>query len=318
MPHNYFEQITSSNKRAIIATQMPLALFYKQRLNNKVLYTMVQSGQVKSFEAADYSQPHQDEDFELMYVLKGQLTNFIEGQEFYFKAGDGCLLPPQITHAESLDIGCTVIFINLSQPLLRTLLDATTGTGTIFSFLNQNLKSNNQWKRNYLEITRTIPVPYETFQIIMDSLQQEVATKKIGATYFQHGLVLRLLSALEDTARFNIKNVDLDASKEDYLVHRVIHFIDERLGQASRSDIQQRLHYNAEYLNRLLKKQTGQTLTEYAQLVRLQKAKQLLVATNLKINAIAEQLGFNSETYFYHYFKKNTNLSPNQYRHRFK
>jgi AraC-like DNA-binding protein len=38
----------------------------------------------------------------------------------------------------------------------------------------------------------------------------------------------------------------------------------------------------------------------------------------LTIQLIAERLGFSSEAYFYHFFKKQTGCSPNQYRQKFK
>ncbi|VDG22504.1 AraC family transcriptional regulator [Lactiplantibacillus mudanjiangensis] len=319
MNDDTFTRLEASNgDHPKIATQIPLALFYKKRLTDQVLYTMVEAGQIHTFEANDYQKLHQDQDFELMYVLQGQLTNQIEGQSFTFSTGEGCLLNPQITHAEALATGCTVMFINLSRALLFELMPKVTTFGPIFKFLDHNSKLENNWQRSYLEFTPSMPYPNVSFQIILDALQQEMATKKIGATYFQHGLVLRLLAALEDPTHFNVTTTALDLSKEDYLVNRVIHLVENHYGNISRTQIEQVLHYNAEYLNRLLKKQTGQTITAYAQKVRLQKAQQLLVTTDLKIQLIAERLGFNSETYFYHYFKKQAQLSPNQYRQKFK
>jgi len=319
MQDKTFARLESNNgEHPKITTQIPLAIFYKKQLADQVLYTMIEAGKIHTFEANDYQKLHQDQDFELMYVLQGQLTNHIEGQSFIFKAGEGCLLNPQITHAESLATGCTVMFINLSQALLFELLPKVPHSGPIFEFLNHNSKSENNWQRSYLEFAPSMPYPNISFQIILDALQQEIATKKIGATYFQHGLVLRLLAALEDQTHFTVSSTALDLSKEDYLVNRVIHLIENHYGNISRTEIEQSLHYNAEYLNRLLKKQTGQTITVYAQKVRLQKAQQLLVTTDLKIQLIADRLGFNSETYFYHYFKKQAELSPNQYRQKFK
>jgi AraC-like DNA-binding protein len=60
------------------------------------------------------------------------------------------------------------------------------------------------------------------------------------------------------------------------------------------------------------------TLANYAQMIRTQKAQQLLNTTDLTIQLIAERLGFSSEAYFYHFFKKQTGCSPNQYRQKFK
>lgn len=224
----------------------------------------------------------------------------------------------QILHREILSDGCNVVFLNLSPALLQELLSIDSGEGPIFQFLQQNLQSDAQWKRSYIEFTPCLPYQSEGFHVIIDSLQLEVATSKIGRTYFQRGLILRLLDALENTNQFSLQRIDLDLSKEDYLVNRVIHLIESRFGNISRKEIEATLHYNPEYLNRLLKRQTKMTLANYAQMVRTQKAQQLLNTTNLTVQLISEQLGFSSEAYFYHFFKKQTGLSPNQYRQKFK
>ncbi|MFB9769250.1 AraC family transcriptional regulator [Lactiplantibacillus modestisalitolerans] len=320
MTNSAFDDLTkrTATDDAEITTHAPMAIFYKKRVTAQVLYTQVQAGNVTTFEAADYQEMHRDRDFELMYVLAGQITNHLEDQTTTLIAGEGCLLNPQIIHSEQLAPHTTVMFINLSRTLLTQLLTGVPLDGPIFSFLNHNLAENNAWQRNYLEFSRSIPYTNQTFKIILDSLQQEVATRKIGAAYFQAGLVLRLLNALEDTARFSLTTVSLDLSKDDYLVNRTIRLIENHYGNIARKDIEAALHYNAEYLNRLLKKQTGKTISAYAQHVRIHNAQQLLITTDLTVQSIAERLGFSNEVYFYHYFKKHVQLSPNTYRQQFK
>ncbi|MGI6154659.1 MAG: AraC family transcriptional regulator [Enterococcus lemanii] len=297
-----------------IMTQSPIAIFYKQKIRGNLLYTKVQDGTVVTFEEKEYLALHKNQNFELMYVLKGQLTNQIEEKEYHFHAGEGCLLNTQILHYETLSEGCQVVFFNLSPNLLNELFATDSGDGPVFKFLTENLQVGNQWKRSYLEFTPSSPFPSQVFQIIIDSLQLEVASSKIGRSYFQKGLILRLFDSLENPNSFSLNQVDLDLSKTDYLIERVIHLIESRFGHISRKEIEETLHYNAEYLNRLLKKQTGQTITAYAQAVRIQKARQLLATSDYTIQAIAEKMGFANETYFYQFFKKQTGISPNQYR----
>ena len=319
MSNDPFSKLHAANTEVPqITTYSPIAIFYKQKIGEKVLYTKVQDGEIVAFEDEEYQALHKNQNFELMYVLNGELTNFIEDKEYLFRAGEGCLLNTQILHREILSDGCSVVFLNLSPALLQELFMNDCGKGPIFQFLQQNLQSDSQWKRSYIELTPCLPQQSAGFHIILDSLQLEVATAKIGRTYFQRGLILRLLDALENTNLFSLQQIDLDLSKEAYLVNRVTHLIESRFGNISRKEIQAALHYNAEYLNRLLKRQTKMTIAGYAQMIRTQKAQQLLNTTDLTIQLIAERLGFSSEAYFYHYFKKQTGLSPNQYRQRFK
>lgn len=301
-----------------ISIHSPIAIFYKQKIRDKILYTKVQDGDITAFENKEYQALHKNQNFELMYVLQGELTNYIEDKEYVLRAGEGCLLNTQILHREILSEGCNVVFLNLSPTLLQELLANDSSNGPIFTFLEQNLQTDSQWKRSYIEFTPCLPYQSEGFHVIIDSLQLEVATSKIGRAYFQRGLILRLLDALENVNQFSLQQIDLDLSKEEYLVNRVIHLIESRFGNISRKEIEAALHYNPEYLNRLLKRQTKMTIAHYAQMIRTQKAQQLLNTTDLTIQLIAERLGFSTEAYFYHFFKKQTGLSPNQYRKKFK
>ena len=60
--------------------------------------------------------------------------------------------------------------------------------------------------------------------------------------------------------------------------------------------------------------QTGQTFTEYLIYLRLNKAKEMLRTTNIKSSQIARESGYNDSHYFSYIFKKNTGITPSEYR----
>lgn len=321
MTKDPFEQLhhnQNAGEQPKIVNQALMTMYFKRKIHNKILYTRIHDGEMTSFEGEENQWLHKNQDFELMYVLHGSLTNVIEEKEFHYQAGEGCLLNTQIAHAETLDENCDVLFLNISRELMLELLPTVAEDGPIFQFFRENLKAENLWKRNYLEFTQSLPYPNLVFINLLDFLQQELATPKIGSVYFQRGLLLRLLSALENPNSFALWQNNLDSSREEHLVSRIIQQIETSFGNISRQQIQNSMNYNAEYLNRLLKKQTGKTITAYAQEIRVAKAKQALSDTSHTIQSIAESLGFANESYFYHYFKKQTGLSPKQYRLKFK
>ncbi|AQP42641.1 two-component response regulator [Streptococcus gallolyticus] len=294
-----------------------LALFYKKGVKDKVLYTNVQEEKIQYFIAENYDQMHQNTAFELLYVLSGTVINKIEDKEFIYHAGQGCLLNRRITHSDILKNGHLLV-LNISEDILKEVLLPLKSTpeiqGKIFQFLLSNLQGEDDWMRSYIEFSPCAPVDNPIFRTLLDAIQLELATFKIGAEYFQKGLLLRLLTELENPNIFQLNRVDIDLNKEEFLVSRLISLIESHYGNISRKDIEKQLHYNSEYLNRLLKKQSGMTIIKYAKSIRISKAKQLLHTTNMKITDIANGLGFSSENYFYHYFKEETGLSPNQYR----
>ncbi|GEN36312.1 AraC family transcriptional regulator [Aneurinibacillus danicus] len=74
------------------------------------------------------------------------------------------------------------------------------------------------------------------------------------------------------------------------------------------------INLSVPYFSRLFKKETGRSFVYYVTFVRIQRAVWLLRHTNLTIEQIAEELGFNTPNYFSCTFKKYAGLSPSEYR----
>lgn len=307
----------STNQFPRIENRVPLALFYKKTVESKILYTNVQNNAIEAFVAEEYDQMHQNTSFELFYVLSGKVIKRIEDKEYIYTTGQGCLLNRRITHSDVLEDGHLLI-LNISEDFLRDILYSLTDTKQlerpIFKFLSYYLQRENDWQRSYIEFGSTTSIELSQIRNILEFIQIELATSKVGASFFQKGLVLRLLDLLQEPSFFYLNTVNVDLNKEDYLVSRLISLIEMSNGNISRKDIDNQLHYNPEYLNRLLKKHNGCTISTYAKEIKIRQAKRLLENTDLKVAEIADALGFSSENYFYHYFKENTQISPNRYR----
>jgi two-component system response regulator YesN len=80
------------------------------------------------------------------------------------------------------------------------------------------------------------------------------------------------------------------------------------------NDIADSMELNSNYLSHLFKIQTGKTAIEYLTEIRIRKAKELLLSTNLKSYAIARTVGYADSQYFSQVFKRSTGMSPGQFR----
>jgi two-component system response regulator YesN len=72
------------------------------------------------------------------------------------------------------------------------------------------------------------------------------------------------------------------------------------------------------YLSYLFKKEKQTSFTEYFNQIRVKKAAEYLLTTNLPSYIIAEKVGYNNINYFGRIFKKTIGVSPQNYRNRFK
>lgn len=64
-------------------------------------------------------------------------------------------------------------------------------------------------------------------------------------------------------------------------------------------------------------KETGLSPLEYVHALRLEEAKQMLETTDLSIEALAEQIGYEDPSFFGRLFRRKVGLTPAQYRRRF-
>jgi len=76
--------------------------------------------------------------------------------------------------------------------------------------------------------------------------------------------------------------------------------------------------YHEYHLNRVFIKHTGTTMHQYILNKRINKAVQLILTTDLSMGEIAEQSGFNNQTYFSKCFKVQQQMSPTEFKKCFK
>jgi two-component system response regulator YesN len=105
------------------------------------------------------------------------------------------------------------------------------------------------------------------------------------------------------------------AQKSADLVDRIKNYVDEQYTRdLCLERIADDLMVSAKYVSRIFKDKMGINLTDYICDVRVNKAKELLKTTNMKISEISSQIGIESRTTFLRVFKKRTGVSPNEYR----
>ncbi|WP_167858907.1 response regulator [Paenibacillus cymbidii] len=103
--------------------------------------------------------------------------------------------------------------------------------------------------------------------------------------------------------------------ESDEIVRRVHDFIHGNLEKdLSLNRLAEIVYLAPFYFSRLYKMKTGRSVTDYIAEQRIQKAKQLLRDTDLRILEIGVMLGYHSPPYFTRFFKKATRLTPQEYR----
>lgn len=79
-------------------------------------------------------------------------------------------------------------------------------------------------------------------------------------------------------------------------------------------EIAEKMFVSEEYLSAQFKKETGVTFSETIRKYRIEKVKELLIDTHLKLNQIAELAGYSDPKYMSKVFKEEVGMLPNEFR----
>ncbi len=95
---------------------------------------------------------------------------------------------------------------------------------------------------------------------------------------------------------------------KEYIGHR---YMDTNLSLA---EVATHVNLSSSHFSAVFSQEAGQTFKEYLTEIRIKKAKELLRMTTLKSAEISYQVGYSDPHYFSSAFRKNTGLSPTEFR----
>jgi AraC-like DNA-binding protein len=100
------------------------------------------------------------------------------------------------------------------------------------------------------------------------------------------------------------------------LAGKMMGYIREHFGsnQLSLQQVADEFKMSSSYLSRYFKDQTGQTVTQYIQALRMEKAKELLRAGADNLQDVVEHIGYGSVSGFIRKFKESEGITPGEFR----
>lgn len=106
-----------------------------------------------------------------------------------------------------------------------------------------------------------------------------------------------------------------NCSKSADIVQRVKSFVDDNLHkELGLLTAAEHVELNASYLSQLFKEETGGNYVDYVTQRRIEAAARMIAGSDLKIEEVAKQVGYNSTTYFIKKFKQVYGITPGTYK----
>lgn len=262
--------------------------------------------------------------YEFMLVLNGEIVQRIEGHDHIYQTGSCCLINRSLFHKEDFCTAGSILFIGISAAMMTDLLDAPANAyfrdehmiadNALLQFIQDDLHSPG--RKAYLDfIPLTTPDKYaDYFGQITKALIDALLSPRFGSSNIIRGVLCQLFQYLSSTERYQVSIVGPGNSKDFQLFTKINNLIEQHQGRITRSELEQVLNYNADYMNRIVKKYTGMNLFHFCITFRLREAGTMLTRTNKPISQIVADLGFTNRTHFYSLFKQQYQVTPQEYR----
>lgn len=139
----------------------------------------------------------------------------------------------------------------------------------------------------------------------------EIGTRSMLNHYTAREMVGILRNTAQQLARMMSQLARKEASISDIMLS-----IERQIGspELSLQSIADEAQISAPAFSRMFKEKTGRNFKEHVDGLRIARAKQMLQETNLPVDQIALEVGYETPTSFYRLFKKHVGLAPGEYR----
>ncbi len=169
-------------------------------------------------------------------------------------------------------------------------------------------------KKYYIRFLRTIySYIYEHFNINRDYIFMETTTQHILEAQNTKELYRMIKGIIEDAEKL-VSNDLIQTVENDYIKKSIKYIQSHYMDDLILADVAAYIHVSATYFSYLFKKSTGMKFIDYIKEIRMKKACEYLLDTDMKIKEIGELVGIPNRKYFSKLFKEHMGMSPQDYK----
>ena len=231
-------------------------------------------------------------DYQWIHCIRGTGKLLIDDKEFIIRKNSGFLLYPGIPHE----------YYAIEEPW-ETHWVTFDGEGV--AFLLDSLGFKNYEVISFNEI------------VLLDNIINDIfLAAQSKSLLMGYKCSAKLYDLLIEIRRQKMKEEEASGVSKMKQLEPVISFINENFSKnPTIQDMAQTINASPQYLCRLFNKTFKMRPFVYMTLLRMQKAKELLIQeVDTPINNIAEATGYNDTSYFCSIFKKQEGVTPSEFR----
>ncbi len=248
------------------------------------------------------SKPHRHDFYLLLYVIQGSGKHDIDFVSYDLRPGSFFVMTPGQVHAWNLAPGTDGYIVFFVPEFYR--MGLTENSLLDFPFFHS------------LHPNPLIPLPPNA-EPMLDRVLQEMQAE------FHRPAPpdLRLLRSYLDIVLLKVARhyatgvAGQGAQGTTFKLRKLEELIDQHYATLKQpSEYAERMHLSASYLNNICKKNLNKTLSDLIHERVVLEAKRYFAYSDLTINEVAHTLNFTETSYFIRFFKKQTGLTPEQFK----
>jgi AraC family transcriptional regulator, melibiose operon regulatory protein len=286
------------------------------------IYTVTPEGIVP--EGRGYRDLHWHEELQLTRVEAGTLEIRVDGTDYTLHQGDAILINRNLLHITTkLSSGGKYISLNFPDRLLGFFPGSRMEQDYVFPYTRTYLfsavvlHSDEPWQWEILNLLAEILAVFGVAAETAENAHPSSAESQPQPLCPEYQIAARL-TALWSILIQNIAS-DLTTPSRTYLrkqerIHTMLSYIHENYTQEVRlADVAEAAHISVGECCRCFRSMVHTSPNQYLLEYRISKSKELLLGTDLSVTDVGYAVGFNDTSYFIHYFRKVTGVTPKEY-----
>ncbi|AKN32843.1 AraC family transcriptional regulator [Clostridium carboxidivorans P7] len=254
---------------------------------------------------------HSHDYLEMMFVYSGSIKQIIEDTDVEIKKGEILLMDMNVEHsikeAQENDIAINVL---IKEEFFNWIfMNQIADNDLISNFIVKALYNKNKF-RQFLcfETSKNKRV----WDFMINILIEYYENKNGMETAIRSYIVLIFNELLRCYNEYLPSSVINKVESNIYV--EIVKYIDKNYNDLNLKDLANYFSYSTDYMGKLIKKVTGNTLTELQKKIKLDKVKYLLKNSDFSIEEIIRKVGYSNLSYFYKQFKEDVGMTPDKYR----
>ena len=157
------------------------------------------------------------------------------------------------------------------------------------------------------------------FQVLEKSKLSENSSKTFFGITLNHLQKFTTLDSLFDDSISLIKsyfegNRVTEIDRDDQIVAQIKEFCWQNYSSdCTLEDMASKVFISKSYLSQIFKEKCGTSMWNYFTDIRVEKAKELLSSTDIKVNRVGEMVGYKNASHFGHIFRSHVGISPKEF-----